>query len=58
MSLDVSQVQGSSSFGQSSLLSSNASRLQMMQMELQRITKRLVFSLNQLLMLFGTTSST
>jgi len=36
MSLDVSQVQGSSSFGQNSLLSSNASRLQMMQMELQR----------------------
>jgi hypothetical protein len=32
MSLDVSQVQGSSSFGQSSLLSSNASRLQMMQL--------------------------
>jgi hypothetical protein len=36
MSLDVLQEQGSSSFGQSSLLSSNASRLQMKQMELQR----------------------
>ena len=32
MSLDVSQVQDSNSFGQSSLLSSNASRLQKMQL--------------------------
>jgi hypothetical protein len=32
MSLDVSQVQDSSSFGQSSLLWSNVSRLQMMQL--------------------------
>jgi hypothetical protein len=32
MSLDVLQVQDSNSFGQSSLLSSNASRSQMMQL--------------------------
>jgi hypothetical protein len=32
MNLDALQVQGSSSFGQSSLLSSNASRLQMKQL--------------------------
>jgi len=35
MSLDVSQVQDNNSFGQSSLLSSNASRLQMMQLATQ-----------------------